>query len=140
MACQVSFYTDAADPLLFACRLVRRARSSGREVAVLGPPELLAQLDALMWSFEDTEFLPHQRWTEGQAHVAGEVLLVSQTRGLPYRDVLLNLGAEPARDASVFVRVLEIIGRDAEAAAAGRQRYRSYQQAGLPLEHHSAAS
>jgi DNA polymerase-3 subunit chi len=32
---------------------------------VTGPPELLDALDRQLWTFEDTEFLPHLRLVKG---------------------------------------------------------------------------
>lgn len=140
MSCQVSFYSDAADPLLYACRLARRALASGRPVAACVPDADLAQrFDRLLWSFEPTEFLAHRRWQPGQAAVPGELLIVDDASQLPHRALLLNLGDEVPADALAFERVLEIIGRDEVQVRAGRARYRVYQREGARLDHFSAA-
>jgi len=136
---QVSFYSDAADPLHFACRLIRRALASGKPVGVCVPPAQAARLDGLLWSFEATEFIPHRRWDGATAPAPGEVLLVADAARLPHRGLLLNLGDELPSAAFEFERVLEVIGTDPERVQAGRVRYRSYKQSGAKLDHFSAA-
>jgi DNA polymerase III subunit chi len=133
---QVSFYSDAADPTRFACRLLRRALASGKAVGVCAPPAQLARLDALLWSFEPAEFIPHRR--ASQAALPGEVLLVADAAELPHRELLLNLGAELPNDALTFERVLEVVASEPEAVQAGRDRYRVYKRAGAQLDHFTA--
>ena len=139
---QVSFYSDAADPLHFACRLIRRALASGKPVGVCVPPAQAARLDGLLWSFEAAEFIPHRRWG-GQDSLRppapGEVLLVADAARLPHRGLLLNLGEELPGAAFEFERVLEVIGTEPGSVQAGRVRYRSYKQSGAKLDHFSAA-
>lgn len=139
MAVQVSFYSDAADPLHFACRLIRRALASGKPVGVCVAAARAARLDELLWSFDATEFIPHRRWDGATPPVPGEVLLVEDAVRLPHRGLLLNLEDAMPSDALAFERVLEVIGKDAARVQAGRARYRVYQQAGAKLDHFSAA-
>ena len=139
MALQVSFYSDAADPLQYACRLIRRALASGKPVGVCVAAADAARLDGLLWSFDAAEFIPHRRWDGVTPPALGEVLLVDDAARLPHRALLLNLGNEMPGDALDFERVLEVIGREPECVRAGRARYRAYQQAGAALDHFSAA-
>ena len=67
MTLAVDFHTGLADPLGFACRLVRKAWRSGKRVVVTGVPEQLDTLDTLLWTFESTEFVPHARLRAGQS-------------------------------------------------------------------------
>ena len=50
---EVEFHTGVADPLGFACRLLRKAYRRGARVLVTAPPERLAQLDRLLWTFDE---------------------------------------------------------------------------------------
>ena len=139
MAVQVSFYSDAAEPLHFACRLIRRALASGKPVGVCVGSALATRLDELLWSFDTAEFIPHRRWDGATPPAPGEVLLVEDAARLPHRGLLLNLGDEMPSGALEFERVLEVIGQAPERVQAGRARYRVYQQAGAKLDHFSAA-
>jgi DNA polymerase-3 subunit chi len=136
---QVSFYSDAADPLHYACRLIRRALASGKPVGVCVPPAQAARLDGLLWSFEAAEFIPHRRWDGATPPAPGEVLLVDDAAGLPHRGLLLNLGDDMPGAALEFERVLEVIGMEPQRVEAGRARYRRYKQSGAKLDHFSAA-
>jgi DNA polymerase-3 subunit chi len=136
---QVSFYSDAAEPLHYACRLIRRALASGKPVGVCVAPAEAARLDALLWGFDATEFVPHRRWDGATPPTPGEVLLVDDAVCLPHRGLLLNLADAMPGDALKFERVLEVIGSDPARVQAGRARYRVYQQAGAKLDHFSAA-
>lgn len=139
MPVQVSFYSDAAQPLHYACRLIRRALASGKPVGVCVAPADAARLDALLWGFDAAEFIPHRRWDGATPPAPGEVLLVDDAARLPHRGLLLNLADAMPGDALKFERVLEVIGSDPARVQAGRARYRVYQQAGAKLDHFSAA-
>lgn len=139
MALQVSFYSDAAEPLRFACRLLRRALASGKPVGVCVPQSQAAVLDELLWSFDATEFIPHRRWDGATPPLPGEVLLVGDAASLPHRGLLLNLGEDMPSGALEFERVLEVVGREPDVVRAGRGRYRVYQQADAKLDHFSAS-
>lgn len=140
MSLQVSFYSDAADPVQYACRLIRRALASGKDVGVCVEPSDAARLDQLLWSFDAVEFIPHRRWNGGTPPVPGEVLLVDDASRLPHRALLLNLRDEMPDDAWSFERVLEVVGQAPDRVRAGRARYRVYQQTGARLDHFSAAA
>lgn len=139
MTVQVSFYSDAAEPLHFACRLIRRALASGKPVGVCVGGVHATRLDELLWSFDAAEFIPHRRWDGATPPAPGEVLLVEDAARLPHRGLLLNLRDDMPSDALAFERVLEVIGQAPERVQAGRARYRVYQQAGAKLDHFSAA-
>lgn len=136
---QVSFYSDAADPLHYACRLIRRALASGKAVGVCVAPAQAARLDDMLWSFDATEFIPHRRWDGVTPPAPGEVLLVDDAARLPHRGLLLNLADDMPGGAFEFERILEVIGREPSHVQAGRVRYRAYQQSGAQLDHFSAA-
>ena len=55
----VAFHTGIANPLDYACRLLRKAYRSGARVAVHGEPAVLDRLDQALWTFEALEFVPH---------------------------------------------------------------------------------
>lgn len=145
MIAEVEFHTGVADPVAFACRLLRKAYRKGSRVLVTAPAATLATLDRELWVFEERDFVPHLR-------VQGAVPAVLAARtpiwlaeappgavdGAP--DVLVNLGAEMPADLQPFVRVIEVVGADAEAVQAGRQRWRTYAGRGLQITHHGAAA
>jgi len=140
---QVSFYTGVTDRLAFACRLLRKAAQGGSRILVLGSGHALARLDADLWRFEATEFLPHY-WVQSEA--ACDKALLDQTPivlaehappGWP-GGRLLNLGLEMPPGLEAFDRVLEIVSNDAEQVQAGRRRFKLYRDAGHAVTHFEA--
>jgi len=137
---QVSFYTGVPERLAYVCRLLRKAQQAGARIGVCGAPALLGRLDAALWSFEPTEFIPHLRLVPDQAlavHLSETpILLVEHSSELPHREVLLNLSQAMPEGFEQFQRVLEVVSHDPEQVEAGRQRFRQYKAMGHEVSHH----
>ena len=145
---EISFHTGVPDVLGYACRLLRKAVKKGSRVAVCADAALLAQLDRALWTFDATDFTPHRRLAPGAPPPARFAatpvwLLEATTRALrdsPVHEVLVNLGPEPVPGFESFERVLEIVGREPDAADAGRRRWRHYTERGYAVVHHQVAA
>jgi DNA polymerase III subunit chi len=139
---EVEFHTGVADPLGFACRLLRKAARQGVQLQVTAPPETLAALDRALWVFDERDFVPHVRMPGASAAVARRTpiwLAAAQIEaGAP--PVLVNLGADapPALDA--LSRLVEIVAAEPDEAARGRERWRHYKVQGLAIKHHGSAA
>lgn len=132
---EVEFHTGISDPLAYTCRLLRKAARQGVRVQVTAPPETLQQLDRLLWTFEERDFVPHARVPGAAAAVArrSPVWLVTALQLNDAPRVLVNLGGLlPEPDAPVD-RVIEVV--DAEDPADARERWRAYKLRGAPLKH-----
>jgi len=140
----VSFYTGVPERLAYVCRLLRKAQQSGARIGVCGAPALLDRLDAALWRFEPTEFVPHLRLQQGQTPEAQmadtPILLVEHSTQLPHRELLLNLSLEMLEGFEQFHRVLEVVSQDPEQVDAGRQRFRQYKAMGHEVNHHVVAA
>lgn len=138
----VSFHTGLPDKLLYACRLVRKARRAGARVTLCAEASDLGRLDALLWSFDPLEFLPHVRAAHARAVPARladtPVLLLEVAEGSPARDVLVHLGAAAADAGPSFGRWIELVADTEDDARAARQRWRHYQGLGHQVVHHVA--
>ena len=139
MATRVEFHTGVADPLGFACRLLRKAYLQGARVLVTAPPSSLAQLDEQLWSFEAQSFVPHLRWRAGAAAAARTpIWLVDGAPPAGAPPVLVNVGAPIVDAPQDFERIIEIVAADDAERHAGRARWRGYEALGLPITHHGA--
>jgi len=138
----VEFHTGVADPLAFACRLLRKAYRRGARVLVTAPAVQLEALDRALWTFDERDFVPHLRLTGGAGAALAARTPIWLTDGPPPPDgpeVLVNLGAAVADELAPFTRVIEIVAADADAEQAGRARWREYRARGLAVTHHVAS-
>jgi len=122
---------------LFICRLTETVWRRGHRVHIHCPDGARAEaIDALLWTFQDTSFVPHAPLDEaGRAEVP---VLIGYGDEVPdTTDVLINLQAEVPAYFSQFERVVETTGENAETRRAARIRYRFYQQRGYALTTHT---
>ena len=134
---EIEFHTNVQNKLAFSCRLLRKAYRSGVRAVVIAEPQMLAELDELLWSFSATDFLPHCRVTEGGQRVAlSPVLLAATPLGCPVNSVLVNLGQTMPEGFERFDRFLEVIS--GEDRLPGRERWKKYLELGYKLTQHNA--
>ena len=140
-ACRVEFHTGLADPLDFACRLLRKAQRGGHRLLVTAPGERLAELDERLWTFDQLAFVPHVRLPCREVAVLARTPIwlvqsqqVAQAAGQPMPPILVNLGAPAPQDMGSLDRLIEIVGIDADEAQAARARWRAYKAAGHTVE------
>ena len=141
---EVEFHTGVADPLGFACRLLRKAVRRGVRVRVIAPDDTLAALDLALWTFDEHDFIPHVRVPgASEATAARTPIWLASTVQAPAGDaptpaVLLNLGADAPDELSGLDRLIEVVAADVDEAARGRARWRAYKARGLSITHHTA--
>ncbi|MBL8289591.1 MAG: DNA polymerase III subunit chi [Rubrivivax sp.] len=143
MAARVEFHTGLPDPLGYAARLLRKAHGRGLTALCLAPPPRLEALDRLLWTFAEREFLPHVRLAGAAAAALRRTPIwlsaswsPAPAEGVAARDVVLNLGGEMAPGAAAEVRVIELVGADADEVERGRAAWRRYKAAGFEIVHH----
>ncbi|RJF97985.1 DNA polymerase III subunit chi [Noviherbaspirillum saxi] len=133
---RIDFHSNVPDKLLYACRLVRKARAANFNIVlrVDGKP-LLDTLDQTLWTFSELDFLPHVTAGDPLAASTPIILTDNDDAELPHHQILINLSSTTPTYFARFERMFEIIsGEDADKTA-GRDRYRFYQQRGYPLTH-----
>lgn len=138
---EIAFHVNVPDKLAYSCRLLRKAYLSGALVAVTAEPDVLIELDRLLWSFSPTEFVPHALVTGAPEQVLAfsPVLLTETLAACGHQDVLVNLGQEVPAQFEGFERFIEVVADDHEAVLAGRQRWRHYAARGYALKKHDRA-
>lgn len=136
---EVQFHTGMADPLAYACRLLRKSQRSGARVAVTAEPAALDRLDVLLWTFEPLEFLPHARLRAGAQpapRMAGTpIWLVDRPLEAPSHEVLVNLGPELGAGFESFERLFELVGCEPDEAVTGRRRWQQLKARGYRVTH-----
>lgn len=135
---EIVFHVNVPDKLAYSCRLLRKAYLSGALVAVTAEPDILIELDRLLWGFSPTEFVPHALVSgASERDLALTPVLLSETpAACGHQEVLVNLGQEVPAQFEGFERFIEIVAADHDAVLAGRQRWRHYATRGYALKKH----
>jgi DNA polymerase-3 subunit chi len=131
----VEFHFNAPDKLSYACRLLRKAAGKGAKVAVTGEREVLHELDAVLWTFEALEFVPHC-FASAPANMidATPIVLCPAAREAPHHDVLVNLGAQVPEGFERFERLIEVVTVHEDDRADARRRWQHYKSRGYELK------
>lgn len=133
---RIDFHTNVPDKLAYACRLARKAYGAQHRMVVLvDDAQQLAALDAALWRFSATDFLPHVQAGDALAGQTPIVLTDSDAAALPHTQLLVNLSRRAPACVDQFERMIEVVSADEDDAAAGRQRYVAYKQQSYPLTH-----
>jgi DNA polymerase-3 subunit chi len=137
---EIAFHFNAPDKLAYACRLLRKAVSSGARVVVTGDAASLQALDTLLWTFSPLEFLAHCRaGSPAEQLMASPVVLAAHIEGgpeLPHHQVLLNLGHEVAAGYERFERAIEVVTLDEQDRQQARHRWKHYADRGYAITRH----
>jgi DNA polymerase-3 subunit chi len=136
---RIDFHSNVPNKIAYSCRLVRKARAANCRIVLLTQNRSeLAQLDQALWTFSELDFLPHVTANDPLAATTPVILTDSEDVELPHYQILINLSSNTPANFARFERMFEIIAADDADKAAGRERYRFYQQRGYPLTHYVA--
>lgn len=132
---EVGFYHLTKWPLETALpRLLERVLSSGHRAVLLAPSkERVEDLTIHLWTYDPGSWLPHGSARDG--HAKDQPIYLTDTEEVPNgADVLVVVEGMRPEFADRFARVLDLFnGRDEDAVAAARERWRHYQAAGHAL-------
>ncbi|MET0267105.1 MAG: DNA polymerase III subunit chi [Duganella sp.] len=136
---RIDFHTNVPDKIAYACRLARKAFSANHRIVMLTEDgQQLEQLNAAMWEFSATDFLPHVLAGDALAPHTPIILTDNDDVDLPHTELLVNLSRRAPLHVDRFERMIEVVSSDEDDAAAGRQRYVAYKQQAYPLTHFAA--
>jgi len=134
---QIEFHFNTRERLQYTCRLLRKAHAQALRVGVVGSEASLRQLDVALWSFSESDFLPHCNASDDpQVQEASPIRLHSDPARLKGMDVLVNLGDEVPQGFETFARLVEIVASDEHGRMTARQRWRHYTAEGYALKQH----
>ncbi len=124
-----------------ASRLANKLQRSNRRALVVTDDDVsAAELDKVMWTFNDASFVAHDNLSEknppSKVHI-GVHNTVSQAVLERDYDVLINLSSDTPVFNHHFSRIAEIIEADDASKAAGRARYKTYKTEGFELKTHN---
>ena len=134
----IEFRTHIADKIHYTCRWVRKALANSSDCRVViyaTDRNLLNRLDDTLWTFSDSDFLPHAVIGDRHAARCPVILTSSDTGELPHNRILVNLSPDIPAFYAQFERLLELVSTDPADTEAGRQRYVHYRDRGYTLHH-----
>ena len=138
---RIDFHSKIPDKLSYACRLIRKAQVANTKLVVLAEDrEQLNNIDSLLWTFSEQDFLPHVIAGDSLAAQTPIILTDDCEKALPHHHALVNLSRRTPEFFARFERMLELVSNDEQDLVAGRERYKYYQERGYPLTHHVADS
>jgi len=132
---EVGFYHLLSTPLERALpKLLERARAEDHQVVVrAGSAERVAQLDTILWTYEEASFLPHGSARDGNA-AAQPIWLTERGENPNGASMLVLVDGVEADDLSAFVRCADLFdGNDDSAVEAARERWRRARESGHVL-------
>ena len=136
---RVDFHSKVPDKLLYACRLLRKARTAGMKVVVyLQDSQQLSDFDQALWTFSEHDFIPHVVASDALAAQTPVILSCDASENLPHHQILINLSTQTPDHFARFERMFEIVSTDEQDLVAGRGRYKHYQTRGYALTHFEA--
>ena len=137
----IAFHFNLPDKLAYSCRLLRKIYLSGAKVTVTAENDLLARLDAELWSFSPAEFVPHCLASAlPQTVAATPVVLAASLAGAFGSTVLLNLGLVIPQGFEKFERLIEVVSLAADDVQSGRNRWKDYAGRGYRMQRHDLGS
>lgn len=138
---EVTFYvlnsTSLYERNLFACKLIEKAYNSGKFCYVLFDTiEECQRLDDMLWTFRAGCFIPHQLFVGTLPEITEQVLIGIKNAPSSWQNVIFNLSSQMPQNWQNGGRVLEILDNNDITKVAGRERYRTYKNAGIEIVTH----
>jgi DNA polymerase-3 subunit chi len=125
--------------LRFTCRLVHKIYNLGKSAYIHAASEDQAQrLDDLMWTFDQSSFLPHGRHADSYGDEPQAPIMIGHEppSEVQSADVLISLLESAPVYADRFDRVAELVDNDPQEKQSARERFRQYRERGFELETH----
>jgi DNA polymerase-3 subunit chi len=140
---RVDFYFSKAKEnsqqfaLQTACRIAEKAFNAGHRIHIcVSNAEDCKKLDALLWTFRDGSFIPHE---VSDSPIQNCPVTIGANIDIEHTDMLLNVVHQVPDNFMQFQRIAEIVDIQPESVVAGRERYRFYRESGLEPQHHEVS-
>lgn len=123
----------------FLCQLVQKAYLRTHQLYIHTQHQQQAQhIDQLLWTFQDTSFIPHQLFIESEQKFDTILPIQIGYKNKPggIDDILINLSMEIPPFVNQFKRLIEIVPEDEQSKNIMRQHYRYYRNQNFQLNSH----
>ncbi len=138
---EVTFYVLNSESLydryLFSCKLIEKAYNSGKFCYVLlDSIEQCQRLDDMLWIFRAGSFIPHQVFNGITPDITAQILIGIENTPESWQNLVFNLSSQMPESWQNATRVLEILDNNETTKIVGRERYRTYKNAGIEIVTH----
>ncbi|MDT8388203.1 MAG: DNA polymerase III subunit chi [Thiogranum sp.] len=124
----------------FACRLAEKAYRLGHRIFIhTRSAEQTRHLDDLLWTFQQSSFVPHSIYQEA-GDAPPPVVLAHDAEPHAGYQVLINLADDVPLFFSHFERVAELVNGNGATRESGRSRYGFYKERGYLLRTHEISN
>jgi len=121
----------------FACRLINKAYQRGHKLYIhTEAKEEAHRLDDLLWTFQDTSFIPHNLSGEGPTPPP-PVQIGFDNKATGFNDVLINMATEVPPFFNRFKRIIEIVIQEPDWKKRAREHFLFYRENGCELNTHN---
>jgi DNA polymerase III subunit chi len=146
---KVEFHSAVDDVVVHTIKLLRKAYHLDARVTVVGVKATIERLDAVLWTDNKLDFVPHVRCASAQPlpdrlartpiwlvedtpSVMPAAMAQALTAGC---SVVVNLGTS-LQDTAGMSRLIEVVSQDPADRQSARLRWRAHEAAGRAIEHH----
>jgi DNA polymerase-3 subunit chi len=132
---KIDFYvldaTNGQKSLFFACQLLEKAYENKQRVYVhTTSAQESERLDALLWTYRDDSFIPHELYRQRPADNNSPPIQIGHDNSPELAGVLLNLSRDVPPFYSQFEHIIEIVFSDPVVQQLARVRYKHYRDQG----------
>ena len=135
----LAFHFNAPSKVAYACKLLRKATQAGARVVVLAAPDVLARLDAELWTFSPLDFVAHVRapcTTQVLTRTPVVLCEALEQAAVAGYGVLVNLLPTVPDGFAQFDRVIEVVTQDDADRLSARARWKHYTELGYDITRH----
>jgi DNA polymerase-3 subunit chi len=116
---------------MLVCRLVQARWRAGQTVYIRAQDAKQArQLDDLLWTFDQSSFIPHRLAEDQQAPAP---VVIGTGLPEPPPQVLINLARDVPENCECYPSIIEVVDPAAADSESARARYRRYRESGCAL-------
>jgi DNA polymerase-3 subunit chi len=140
---EVTFHVNVPNPLDYALRLLRKARSQNARVQVMVDSDWAPTFSDLLWSADQVDFLAHGMLGADQDQQAlnrTPIWLDPIEQSQVHWPVIVNMTSRPVPQGDSLTKVHEIVSSDPQALLEARKRWRLYLERGWAPQKHIAKS
>jgi DNA polymerase-3 subunit chi len=125
--------TSSQQAWLFTCQLIEKNYTAQQRIYIhTSSKEDAERFDALLWTYKDDSFIPHQLHDPNSL----TPVQIGYSPNVPAYPLLINLSKEPPPSYQSSQHLIEIVFSDPTVQQLARERYKQYRDQGYEITTH----